>query len=161
MTNQESSEIDYYTILEVRADSSEREIVAAYKRMMLKWHPDRHRNNPPATRKYAAAMAALLNEARDVLTDRRRRAEYDAEFQRHSQQNGGSQRHGSQSQQSEPNGNHQGNHQAHSQSEWGQPRPEGSTVGTQPSGRRSNSEAAFRAGHSKICSSPFEHPCLF
>ena len=154
MTSQDSSETDYYTILEVPVDSSEPEIVAAYKRMMLKWHPDRHRNKPPATRKYAAAMAALLNEARDVLTDRRKRAEYDAEFHSHSRHrqsghtgNAGAGRQESQYRRSEADGNNAGSQRSNAYSESrSSHRTDANTRRTTASDHQSTSEAAFRAG---------------
>lgn len=36
---------DYYNILEVRRDASEEDIRKAYKRLVLRWHPDRNLDN--------------------------------------------------------------------------------------------------------------------
>jgi len=59
---------DHYGILQVRPEASSEVIEAAYKALMKLHHPDRN-----AT----ATMARYLNEAREVLVDPARRAEYD------------------------------------------------------------------------------------
>ncbi|WP_242152570.1 J domain-containing protein [Sphingomonas sp. BAUL-RG-20F-R05-02] len=63
---------DYYAVLGVSAASDEVVIRAAFKALMLKYHPDTNRS-PDAT-----ARAAAINEAFSVLGDPERRAAYDA-----------------------------------------------------------------------------------
>jgi len=63
---------DYYAILGVRRDASEREIKQAYRRLARKYHPDVN----PAD-KSAEAKFKEINEAYEVLSDRDKRQKYD------------------------------------------------------------------------------------
>ena len=63
---------DYYDILGVGRDASEKEIKEAYRRLALKYHPDRNRGNPEAT-----ARMKEINEAYAVLSDPAKRQSYD------------------------------------------------------------------------------------
>ena len=63
---------DYYAILNVRRDASEDEIRKAYRRLALKYHPDK--NPGDAT---AAAKFRQVKTAYDVLRDARDRIPYD------------------------------------------------------------------------------------
>ena len=66
------SDRDYYAVLGVSPEATEDEIRKAYRRLALRWHPDR---NPG--RSEAAERFKEISEAYAVLTSRRRRAEYD------------------------------------------------------------------------------------
>lgn len=66
------SDRDYYAVLGVSPEATEDEIRKAYRRLALRWHPDR---NPG--RSEAAERFKEISEAYAVLTNRRRRAEYD------------------------------------------------------------------------------------
>ena len=63
---------DYYSILGVKRDASEREIKQAYRRQARKYHPD---VNPGD--KSAEARFKQINEAYEVLSDKENRRKYD------------------------------------------------------------------------------------
>ncbi len=69
--------VDYYALLQVQPDAEMEVIQAAYKSLMLKYHPDRNRDND------AAEKVKQLNEAREVLSDPARRATYDEAYYAH------------------------------------------------------------------------------
>ena len=62
---------DYYEILGVERSADEREIKKAYKRLAMKFHPDRNPDNPEAEEKFKEAK-----EAYEILTDAQKRAAY-------------------------------------------------------------------------------------
>jgi molecular chaperone DnaJ len=63
---------DYYETLGVNRDASEEEIKRAYRKLAMKWHPDRNPDNPKAEEKFKEAK-----EAYEILTDAQKRAAYD------------------------------------------------------------------------------------
>lgn len=64
---------DYYQILGVSRSASQDDIKRAYKRMALKWHPDRNRDN----KDQATEMFKQIGEAYDVLSDPEKKKVYD------------------------------------------------------------------------------------
>jgi hypothetical protein len=64
---------DYYEVLQVSPSADPEVVQAAYRRLSLKWHPDRNPGDGSAPERMR-----LLNEAYAVLSDTRRRREYDA-----------------------------------------------------------------------------------
>ena len=64
---------DYYHILGLEKDASEKQIRDAYRRLALLNHPDRNKDNPAA-----AERMKEINESYAVLSDPRKRKEYDA-----------------------------------------------------------------------------------
>ncbi|GGI72699.1 molecular chaperone DnaJ [Shewanella gelidii] len=66
------SKRDYYEVLGVGRDASEREIKKAYKRLAMKFHPDR---NPGDAK--AEASFKEVKEAYEILTDGDKKAAYD------------------------------------------------------------------------------------
>jgi molecular chaperone DnaJ len=66
------SKRDYYEILGVNRNASEAEIKKAYRRLAMKYHPDRNPDNTTAEEQFKEAK-----EAYEVLTDERKRAAYD------------------------------------------------------------------------------------
>ena len=63
---------DYYKILGVDRSANENEIKRAYRKLALKYHPDRNPNNPGAEEKFKE-----INEANQVLSDPKKRSHYD------------------------------------------------------------------------------------
>lgn len=63
---------DYYEVLGVAKNASDDEIKKAYKKMAIKYHPDRNPDNKEAEEKFKEAA-----EAYDVLRDPQKRARYD------------------------------------------------------------------------------------
>ncbi|KZT01374.1 DnaJ-domain-containing protein [Laetiporus sulphureus 93-53] len=63
---------DYYQLLGVEKDASDEEIKKAYKKMALKWHPDRNSGSEQASVKFKE-----ISEAFEVLSDKQKRAIYD------------------------------------------------------------------------------------
>ncbi len=63
---------DYYKILGVSPDATEQEIKSAYRRLALKYHPDRNPNDPYAEEKFKE-----ISEAYAVLMDPVKRRQYD------------------------------------------------------------------------------------
>ena len=68
---------DYYSILGVDRNASEEQIKAAYKKLALKWHPDRHANESEAKKKEAEERFKEIAEAYAVLSDEEKKAKYD------------------------------------------------------------------------------------
>ncbi|PVU90580.1 hypothetical protein BB559_000710 [Furculomyces boomerangus] len=65
---------DYYKILDVPKTATEDQLKKAYKKMALKWHPDRHQgpDKDQAEKKFKE-----VSEAFEVLNDKQKRAVYD------------------------------------------------------------------------------------
>jgi molecular chaperone DnaJ len=63
---------DYYEILNVARNASEAEIKQAYRRLAMKYHPDRNPGDQVAEEKFKEAK-----EAYEALSDARKRAAYD------------------------------------------------------------------------------------
>jgi molecular chaperone DnaJ len=66
------SKRDYYKVLEVARNATEAEIKKAYRRLAMKFHPDRNPEDKEAEEKFKEAK-----EAYEVLTDAQKRAAYD------------------------------------------------------------------------------------
>ncbi len=64
---------DYYEVLGVDKNASERDIKRAYRRLAKKHHPDMNKNNPKA----AAEKFKEISEAYEVLADKDKKARYD------------------------------------------------------------------------------------
>ena len=63
---------DYYEVLGVERGASEAELKNAYRRLAMKYHPDRNPDDEGAIEKFKEA-----NEAYEILTDAQKRAAYD------------------------------------------------------------------------------------
>ena len=63
---------DYYSILGVNRDASEREIKQAYRRLARRYHPDVNPGDNSAEAKFKE-----INEAYEVLSDKEKRQRYD------------------------------------------------------------------------------------
>ena len=66
------SKRDYYEVLGVSKGTDEQDIKKAYRRVAMKFHPDRNPDDPDADAKFKEAT-----EAYDVLMDSQKRAAYD------------------------------------------------------------------------------------
>jgi len=65
---------DYYEILGVDRNASEKDIKSAYRKLARKWHPDLH---PPGEKEKAEEQFKKINEAYEVLKDPEKRKRYD------------------------------------------------------------------------------------
>lgn len=63
--------LDLYAILEIPRHASSKDITSAYRRLALKYHPDR--NKSP----FANEMMLKINTAYNILSDPIKRQEYD------------------------------------------------------------------------------------
>ena len=63
---------DYYEVLGIEKTASEDEIKKAYRKIAIKYHPDRNPGNKEAEEKFKEAA-----EAYDVLHDPQKRQQYD------------------------------------------------------------------------------------
>ena len=64
---------DYYEVLGVNKDASEEDIKKSYRKLAMKYHPDRNPDNPKAEDQFKEAK-----EAYEVLSDDQKRGAYDA-----------------------------------------------------------------------------------
>lgn len=64
---------DYYEILGVQKSATDKEIKSAYRKMALKWHPDKN----PTNKQEAETKFKEINEAYQVLSDSQKRKTYD------------------------------------------------------------------------------------
>ena len=63
---------DYYELLGVARNASDDEIKKSFRRLAMKYHPDRNRDNPQAEEQFKK-----VKEAYDVLSDPKKRSAYD------------------------------------------------------------------------------------
>ena len=63
---------DYYEVLGVPKNAEEREIKKAYKRLAMKFHPDRNQGDKESEGKFKE-----IKEAYEILSDSQKRAAYD------------------------------------------------------------------------------------
>jgi len=67
--------IDYYKILKVSKDASQKDIQKSFRKLARKYHPDLNQDDPDATEKFTA-----LAEAYNKLRTEEKRDEVDAEI---------------------------------------------------------------------------------
>ncbi|XP_059658820.1 uncharacterized protein LOC132305154 [Cornus florida] len=65
--------VDYYKILNVDKNAKDEDLKKAYRKLAMKWHPDKNPNN----NKEAEAKFKQISEAYEVLSDPQKRAVYD------------------------------------------------------------------------------------
>ena len=63
---------DYYEVLGVNRDATYEDIKKAYRKLAMKWHPDRNPDNPKAEEHFKEAKQAY-----EILSDGQKRAAYD------------------------------------------------------------------------------------
>ena len=64
---------DYYEILGIPRDATEKDIRKAYKKLAIKWHPDKN----PDNQELAEKKFKEISEAYSVLSDPKKKREYD------------------------------------------------------------------------------------
>ena len=62
---------NFYEILGVDHDAEEKDIKKAYKKLALKWHPDRNKRND------AEERFKIIGNAYQILVDPQKRSDYD------------------------------------------------------------------------------------
>ncbi|EMS65162.1 DnaJ homolog subfamily B member 13 [Triticum urartu] len=65
--------LDYYKILGVDKAASDDDLKKAYRKLAMKWHPDKN----PTSKKEAESKFKQISEAYEVLSDSQKRAVYD------------------------------------------------------------------------------------
>jgi molecular chaperone DnaJ len=63
---------DFYEVLGVNRDASDEDIKKSYRKLAMKWHPDRNPDNPKAEEHFKEAKLAY-----EILSDAKKRAAYD------------------------------------------------------------------------------------
>jgi curved DNA-binding protein CbpA len=69
-----ASEPDPYSVLQVARSATQKEIRAAYRLLVARYHPDRHQGNP--LEDLASARMTEINRAYELLSDPERRAAF-------------------------------------------------------------------------------------
>lgn len=65
--------VDYYNILQVDKNANDEELKKAYRKLAMKWHPDKN----PTNKKDAETKFKQISEAYEVLSDPQKRTIYD------------------------------------------------------------------------------------
>ncbi|XP_061341531.1 uncharacterized protein LOC133287868 isoform X5 [Gastrolobium bilobum] len=65
--------VDYYKILQVDKNAKDEDLKKAYRKLAMKWHPDKNQNN----KQEAETKFKQISEAYEVLSDPQKRAIYD------------------------------------------------------------------------------------
>lgn len=72
-----SKDKDLYSILGVNKDASEKEIKSAFRKLALKYHPDKWVDKTEKERKDAEEKFKEITEANNILSDKDKRQQYD------------------------------------------------------------------------------------
>ncbi|RID67418.1 hypothetical protein BRARA_D02500 [Brassica rapa] len=70
--------VDHYQVLGVTRNATKQEVKEAFRRLAVKYHPDKHAQSPDHVRLNATVRFKLVSEAYEVLNDDRKRASYNA-----------------------------------------------------------------------------------
>ena len=74
----DEDDMDPYEVLGVKPDANAAEIKSAYRKLALKWHPDKHAEESAEEKAEAEELFQALNLAHSVLTDPVKRRQFDA-----------------------------------------------------------------------------------
>ena len=75
---------NYYETLGVPQNASSDDIKKAYRKLVKEYHPDLHPNDPSCAEKFKE-----INEANEILSDEKKRKQYDFELEHPSASAGG------------------------------------------------------------------------
>ncbi|XP_038278248.2 dnaJ homolog subfamily B member 6-like [Dermochelys coriacea] len=64
---------EYYEVLRIPCDASDKDIKKAYRKVALKWHPDKN----PGNKEHTERKFKEITEAYEVLSDKSKRNLYD------------------------------------------------------------------------------------
>lgn len=78
---------DYFAVLGLERNATDEEIKKAYKKMAIKWHPDKH-SQDDKSRKIAETKFKEIAEAYSVLSDPKKRQRYEQGFDPNDQAGG-------------------------------------------------------------------------
>lgn len=67
---------DHYKVLGLNKNATKDEIKEAFRKLAIKYHPDKHSQSPKPVRENATLRFKLASEAYEVLSDDRKRADY-------------------------------------------------------------------------------------
>ncbi|CAD5321012.1 unnamed protein product [Arabidopsis thaliana] len=70
--------VDHYQVLGVTRNATKKEVKDAFRRLAIKYHPDKHAQSPEHVRRNATVRFKLVSEAYEVLNDDLKRASYNA-----------------------------------------------------------------------------------
>ncbi|CAL9236410.1 unnamed protein product [Arabidopsis halleri] len=70
--------VDHYQVLGVTRNATKKEVKDAFRRLAIKYHPDKHAQSPDHVRRNATVRFKLVSEAYEVLNDDMKRASYNA-----------------------------------------------------------------------------------
>ena len=63
---------EFYETLGIKKGATDAEIKSAYRKLAMKWHPDKHKGEKDAEKKFKE-----INQAYEVLSDAKKRQQYD------------------------------------------------------------------------------------
>ncbi|KAL1220120.1 Chaperone protein dnaJ 72 [Cardamine amara subsp. amara] len=70
--------VDHYQVLGITRNATRQEVKDAFRRLAIKYHPDKHAQSPDHVRHNATVRFKLVSEAYEVLNDDRKRSSYNA-----------------------------------------------------------------------------------
>lgn len=68
---------DFYKILGIKKEATDKDIKKAYRKLSLKYHPDKQAGKSENEKKKAEEKMVEINEAYEVLSDKNKKAQYD------------------------------------------------------------------------------------